>query len=83
MKREEIVSAAIKNALTYYHADKFERVISVGDGLWDLLTAKNLDLEFIGVGLTNKEICKTKKASSLRLLILMNFNYLFPKLREL
>ena len=54
--REGIVSKAIENAATYYNVTKFERVISVGDGLWDLLTAKNLGLEFIGIGLANKEV---------------------------
>ena len=54
--REGIVSKAIENAANYYKVPKFERVISVGDGLWDLLTAKNLGLEFVGVGSANKTI---------------------------
>ena len=54
--REGIVSKAIENASDYYNIQKFERVISVGDGLWDLITAKNLELQFIGVGLKNKGI---------------------------
>lgn len=55
-EREGIVSNAIENALKYYQVEKFDRIISVGDGLWDLLTAQNLGLEFIGIGLKNKEI---------------------------
>ena len=55
-EREKIVTKAIENALKYYEVEKFERIISVGDGLWDLLTAKNLGLEFIGVGLKNKNV---------------------------
>jgi len=54
--REGIVSKAIENASKYYNTPKFGRIISVGDGLWDLLTAKNLELEFIGVGLINEKI---------------------------
>jgi len=54
--REGIVSRAIENAAKYYNVSAFNRIISVGDGLWDLLTAKNLELEFIGVGLANKRI---------------------------
>jgi len=54
--REEIVSTAIDRAKKFYNVEQFERIISVGDGLWDLLTAKNLNLEFIGVGLKNKKI---------------------------
>ena len=55
-EREKIVSKAIENALKYYKIKKVERIISVGDGLWDLLTAQNLGLEFIGIGLENKEL---------------------------
>lgn len=53
--REEIVLTAIDKAKTFYNVEKFNRIISVGDGLWDLLTAKFLNLEFIGVGLKNKK----------------------------
>ncbi len=61
-EREKIVEKAIKNASEYYNVDKFRRIISVGDGLWDLLTARNLNLEFIGVGTKNKEILIEKGA---------------------
>ena len=55
-ERENIVKTAIENAAKQYKVSSFDRVISVGDGLWDLITARNLELEFVGVGLTNKEI---------------------------
>ncbi|MDW5289625.1 HAD family hydrolase [Formosa sp. PL04] len=53
-EREKIVRKAIDNATEYYNIEKFDRIISVGDGLWDLITANNLGLEFIGIGLANK-----------------------------
>lgn len=52
--REEIVRKAIDQAKTNYDVQQFERIISVGDGIWDLFTAKNLGLEFIGVGEENR-----------------------------
>jgi phosphoglycolate phosphatase-like HAD superfamily hydrolase len=55
-ERENIVDKAIKNATKNYEVERFERIISVGDGLWDLLTAENLKLEFIGVGEKNREL---------------------------
>ena len=55
-EREKIVSTAIENASEIYNVKKFGRIISVGDGLWDLITAKNLGLEFIGIGFKNKEL---------------------------
>ncbi|WP_196892447.1 HAD family hydrolase [Aureivirga marina] len=54
--REEIVSKAIENAKEIYKVDLFEEIISVGDGLWDLKTANNLKIDFIGIGNVNKEI---------------------------
>ena len=55
-ERENIVEKAIKNSSENYDVKTFERIISVGDGLWDLLTAENLKLEFIGVGKKNREL---------------------------
>jgi len=54
--REEIVLKAIDSAKEFYCVDKFDRIISVGDGLWDLITARNLNIEFIGVGVNNKKL---------------------------
>jgi beta-phosphoglucomutase-like phosphatase (HAD superfamily) len=53
-ERENIVETAIKNSSENYEVETFKRIISVGDGLWDLLTAENLKLEFIGVGEKNR-----------------------------
>ena len=55
-EREEIVKRAIVNAQAFYNIDRFERTISLGDGLWDLKTAKHLNIEFIGIGDKNREI---------------------------
>lgn len=54
-ERENIVSSAIEQAAEYYKTDKFERIIAVGDGLWDLIAAEKLSIEFIGIGATNKD----------------------------
>ena len=40
--------------------DRPDRIVSVGDGMWDLLTAKNLDVEFIGIGSDAKEKALTE-----------------------
>ena len=54
--REGFVLDAIERAKAYYNISKFDEIISVGDGIWDLKTAQNLDLNFIGIGLKNKEL---------------------------
>lgn len=47
--REAIVRAAIVRAQQHYQQKSFERVISVGDALWDVRTARNLGLPFLGI----------------------------------
>ncbi|CAM1357281.1 MULTISPECIES: HAD family hydrolase [Tenacibaculum] len=57
--REDIVKSAIEKAKNYYHTSNFENIISFGDGLWDVTTAKNLDIHFVGVN--DKNISDFKK----------------------
>lgn len=57
--REEIVKTSIEKAKKYYKVDNFEHIISCGDGLWDVTTAKNLGVHFLGVN--NKNLSDFKK----------------------
>lgn len=57
--REEIVSTSIEKAKKYYGVSNFENIISFGDGLWDVTTAKNLKLHFVGVN--NKNLSDFRK----------------------
>ncbi len=47
--RETIVEAAITKACTKYHTD-LEKIVLVGDAVWDVRTARQLELPFVGVG---------------------------------
>ena len=47
--REEIVTSAIRKAKAYFSVNEFQNIISVGDGIWDLRTAKNLGIHFLGI----------------------------------
>ena len=47
--REAIVQMAIARACSEYGEPCFDRVVSVGDAVWDVLTAKRLELPFIGI----------------------------------
>lgn len=53
--REEIVTSAIAKAKKHFKVQSFKRIISLGDGVWDVKTAHNLGIEFIGIGAHNKE----------------------------
>jgi phosphoglycolate phosphatase-like HAD superfamily hydrolase len=47
--RESIVGAAISRSRVSYRLENFDRIVSVGDGVWDVRTAARLGLAFIGV----------------------------------
>jgi beta-phosphoglucomutase-like phosphatase (HAD superfamily) len=56
MKREDIVLSAISKAKRFYKEDSFQNTISLGDGLWDLKTANNLNISFIAIGGKSKKL---------------------------
>jgi phosphoglycolate phosphatase-like HAD superfamily hydrolase len=49
ISREEIVSAALSKALVQYRQTRFERIVSIGDALWDVRTAMRLNIAFLGI----------------------------------
>lgn len=55
-EREAIIKKAINNSLSFYNVEKFDRIISFGDGIWDLKAAENLSIEFVGIGDKHHEI---------------------------
>ena len=64
MTREAIVLKAIEKAKQKYKVSDFEQIIAFGDGVWDVKTARNLKIDFIGVGKHNeaqlREVGSTK-----------------------
>jgi phosphoglycolate phosphatase-like HAD superfamily hydrolase len=50
LAREEILLAAVSRSLDQYRVRSFAKVVSIGDGLWDVRTARRLDFAFLGVG---------------------------------
>lgn len=53
--RESIINQAIHQAKVFYDQTHFNHIISIGDGIWDLKAAKNLNLDFIGIGTQHKD----------------------------
>ena len=47
--RADIVRLARHRAEVFYQR-KFDRVVSIGDGVWDVQTAIELDMPFVGIG---------------------------------
>ena len=50
LSREEILQIAAATALKVYSQTEFEKIVSVGDGIWDVRTAANLEMPFLGIG---------------------------------
>jgi phosphoglycolate phosphatase-like HAD superfamily hydrolase len=48
--RHTIVTTAISRASSYYQESTFERIVLVGDALWDVQAAKDLGLPLVAVG---------------------------------
>ncbi|NTG16464.1 HAD family hydrolase [Agrobacterium rhizogenes] len=48
--REELVHHAVLRGCAEAGINTPRRVVSIGDGIWDLKTARNLGYEFIGIG---------------------------------
>ena len=62
--REEIVISGIEKAKNYFQVANFNHIISVGDGIWDLKTAKNLNINFLGIGAKNYTDFKSEQIKS-------------------
>lgn len=56
LSREDILRSAESKALAYYRQNGFDKIVSVGDGVWDVRTARNLKFAFLGVGGREREI---------------------------
>jgi phosphoglycolate phosphatase-like HAD superfamily hydrolase len=48
--RIEIMQCAYQRATDRYHRSGFDRVIYIGDGIWDGIAAEKLGYQFIGIG---------------------------------
>jgi phosphoglycolate phosphatase-like HAD superfamily hydrolase len=48
--RKKIMMSAAEKARDFYACPGFERVVYLGDGLWDLQEARSLGYGFIGIG---------------------------------
>jgi phosphoglycolate phosphatase-like HAD superfamily hydrolase len=49
LSREEILQSAISKAERLYQQKHFARIVSVGDGVWEVRTARNLRFSFLGI----------------------------------
>ena len=50
LSREEILQSAVSQSLEQYRLSSFAKTVSIGDGVWDVRTARRLNFAFLGVG---------------------------------
>ena len=50
LSREEILQSAVSQSLVQHRVSSFAKTVSVGDGLWDVRTARRLRFGFLGIG---------------------------------
>jgi len=50
LSREDILNAAVSRSLAQHGVSGFEKIVSIGDGVWDVRTAGRLNFAFLGVG---------------------------------
>lgn len=55
LSREDILKTAVSQSLEQYRVSRFGKIVSIGDGLWDVRTARRLDFAFLGVGCRESE----------------------------
>ncbi|MDJ0635805.1 MAG: HAD hydrolase-like protein [Xenococcaceae cyanobacterium MO_188.B29] len=49
LTRDDIVNLSILKAKQEYNIENFSKIVSIGDGIWDVKTAAKLDLGFVGI----------------------------------
>jgi len=47
--REDILRIAIEKARLAWNRDRFDRIVSIGDGTWDVICARELGIPFLGI----------------------------------
>lgn len=67
--RIDIVKDTIHQAKVKYNIDKFEKIIYVGDGIWDFKTTKEIGIDFIGIDSNGNNLLNNMGAS----IVLENF----------
>jgi phosphoglycolate phosphatase-like HAD superfamily hydrolase len=50
LSRESIVRRAVRRVEAAWDGDPRGEVVSIGDGVWDVRTARNLGIPFVGIG---------------------------------
>jgi phosphoglycolate phosphatase-like HAD superfamily hydrolase len=56
IERVNIIKQCIKDCSLFYNKDTFSAITYIGDGPWDLLAAKNLGINFLGIVCGNRAI---------------------------
>lgn len=67
LSREEILQSAVSQALEHHRQNGFERIVSIGDGLWDVRAAVRLRMAFLGIG-DEEDAARLRRAGATRVI---------------
>jgi phosphoglycolate phosphatase-like HAD superfamily hydrolase len=67
LSREEILQVAASKSLAQYQQSEFEKIVSVGDGIWDVRVAGRLGFAFLGIGVGDSGV-KLRQAGAMHLI---------------
>ena len=82
MIREKIARLSRKRARSLYRVRHFQRVVYVGDGIWDVRMARRLEIPFLGVGDEEKQKYLSRAGAEHFLPDLRDYDLFLRKLDE-
>jgi len=59
LSRADVMRSAIEKSKRYYQKEAFERIVYVGDGIWDVRTCAELGIPLVGIEAEGKAHKKT------------------------
>jgi phosphoglycolate phosphatase-like HAD superfamily hydrolase len=81
--REVILAAAMVVARHTYQQQHFSRIVYIGDGVWDVRTARQLQLDFLGVASGEREAALRAEGARAIIQDFTNFDQFRQTLEEL
>jgi phosphoglycolate phosphatase-like HAD superfamily hydrolase len=81
--REVILAAALVMARQTYQQQQFSRIVYIGDGVWDVRTARHLNLDFVGVASGEREAALRAEGARAIIQDFTNFDHFRQTLEEI
>ena len=81
--REDILATAIAHARSWYGQEDFRHIVYIGDGIWDVRAARQMNLAFLGVAAGEREMALRAEGATAIIQDFTNFARFRQRLEEL